>query len=63
MSFDRRAVERKYDRALAGLGERLENGPPPISFGPTIEAIVDRRIRTVVAWAITPATAPSAACE
>ena len=57
MSIDRCAVERQHKRTTTGLGQRLENCPPSISFGPTIEAIVDCRIRTVIARAIALASA------
>src|SRR6185437_11329073 len=42
---------------LAATGERFEDRLPMSALGPTIETIVDRRVRTIVGWAIAPACA------
>ncbi len=57
MSLDRCAVERQHKRVFAGLGESFKHSAPSLGLGPTIEAIVDRRVRPVFIGAITPAAA------
>jgi hypothetical protein len=54
MSFDRSRVERQHDGIFAGPGQRFEDCTPSSALGPPIEAIVDRRVRTVFARTITP---------
>jgi hypothetical protein len=54
MSFDRGRVERQHDAVFARLGQRLEDCAPSFTLGPAIEAVVDRRVRTVFARTITP---------
>ena len=54
MSFDRGRVERQHDGIFARLGQRFEDCAPSFALGPAIEAIVDRRVRTVFARTITP---------
>ncbi|KGJ71503.1 hypothetical protein BJA5080_08459 [Bradyrhizobium diazoefficiens SEMIA 5080] len=54
MSFNRGRVERQYDAVFARLGQRFEDCAPSSSLGPAIEAIVDRRVRAVFTWTITP---------
>ena len=54
MSFDRGRVERQYDGILAGLGQRFKDRAPSSALCPTIEAIVDRRVRPVFRWTIAP---------
>lgn len=50
MSFDRGRVERQRDGIFAGLGQRFKDYAPSPSLGPTIEAIVDRRVRCQIAF-------------
>ena len=54
MSFDRSRVERQRDRIFAGLGQRFKDCAPSPCFGPTVETIVDSRVRAVFTRAITP---------
>lgn len=54
VSFSRGRVERKRDGIFAGLGQRLKDRAPSSAFCPTIEAIVDRRVRPVFRGAIAP---------
>jgi hypothetical protein len=54
MSFDRGRVERQRDGIFAGLGQRFKDGAPSSSLGPTVEAIVDGRVRAIFARAVTP---------
>ncbi|MHC2519497.1 hypothetical protein ACVMHW_005379 [Bradyrhizobium diazoefficiens] len=54
VSFNRGRVERQYDAVFARLGQRFEDCAPSSSLGPAIEAIVDRRVRAVFTWTITP---------
>jgi len=54
MSFNRGRVERQHDAVFARLGQRFEDCAPSSSLGPGIEAIVDRRVRAVFTWTITP---------
>ena len=54
MSFNRGRVERKRDGIFAGLGQRFKDRAPSSALCPTIEAIVDRRVRPVFRWTIAP---------
>jgi hypothetical protein len=54
MSFDRGRVEGQYKFIFARLGQGFKYGAPSSALGPTIEAIVDRRVRAVFARAIAP---------
>ena len=57
MSFDRGRVERQRDGIFAKLGQRFKDCAPSSALGPAIEAIIDRRVRTVFARTITPSRA------
>ena len=54
MSFNRGRVERKRDGIFAGLGQRFKDRAPSSALCPTVEAIVDRRVRPVLRWTIAP---------
>jgi len=54
VSFDRSRVERQRDGIFAGLGQRFKDRAPSSALCPTIEAIVDRRVRPVFRWTIAP---------
>jgi hypothetical protein len=54
VSFDRSRVERQHDGIFATLGQRFKDGAPSSALGPTIEAIVDRRVRTVFTQTVAP---------
>jgi hypothetical protein len=54
MSFDRGRVERQRDGILAKLGQRFKDCAPSSALGPTIEAIVDGRVRAVFTRTIAP---------
>ena len=54
MSFDRSRVERQHDGIFAWLGQCFKDCAPSSALGPAIEAIIDRRVRTVFARTITP---------
>ena len=54
MSLDRGRVEREYDGIFAGLRQSFEDRTPSVTFGPAVEAIVDRRIGAVFGRAIAP---------
>ena len=54
MSFDRGRVERQRDGIFAKLGQRFKDCAPSSALGPTIEAIVDGRVRAVFTRAIAP---------
>jgi hypothetical protein len=54
MSFDRGRVERQRDGIFPKLGQRFKDGAPSSALGPTIEAIVDGRVRAVFARTIAP---------
>ena len=54
MSFDRGRIERQHDGIFAGLGQGFKDYAPSSALGPTIEAIVDRRVRPVFRWTIAP---------
>lgn len=54
MSFDRSRVERQHDGIFARFGRCLKDWAPSFALGPAIEAIVGRRVRTVLARTITP---------
>ena len=55
--LDRGGVDGQRHAVLAATGERFEDRLPMSALGPTIETIVDRRVRTIVGWAIAPACA------
>jgi hypothetical protein len=57
MCFDRGGVDGQSHAVLAAAGERFKDRLPMSALSPAIETIVDRRIRTVVGWAIAPACA------
>src|SRR6185437_13922042 len=57
MRFDRGGVDGQSHAVLAAAGERFKDCPPMPALGPAIEPIVDRRVRTIVGRAITPACA------
>ena len=54
MSFDRGRVERQRDGIFAGLGQRFKDCAPSPALSPTVEAIVDGRVRAIFTRAITP---------
>lgn len=54
MSFDRGRVERQRDGIFAELGQRFKDCAPSSALGPTIEAIVDGRVRAVFTRTIAP---------
>ena len=55
MSLDRGRVERQGDGILAELRQSFEDRTPSATFGPAIEAIVDRRVGAIFGGAIAPA--------
>ena len=55
MSLDRGGVQRQGDGAFTWLGQSFEDRLPPVFLGPAIEAIVDGRVRAVLARAVAPA--------
>src|SRR5919108_4504605 len=57
MRLDRGGVDGQSHVVFAARGERLKDRPPMSALGPAIEPIVDRRVRTKVGRAITPARA------
>ena len=57
MRLDRGGVDGQSHAVLAAAGERFKDRLPMSALSPAIETIVDRRIRTVVGWAIAPACA------
>ena len=57
MRFDRGGVDGQSHAVLAAAGERFKDRLPMSALGPAIEAIVDRRVRTIVGRAIAPACA------
>ena len=57
MRFDRRAVERQRHAILIVAGQCAEYLGPTPALRPAIEAIVDRRIGTILARTITPTPA------
>ena len=59
MSFNRGRVERQHDAVFARLGQRFEDCAPSSSLGPAIEAIVDRRVGTVLGRAVSPSRTTS----
>ena len=63
MSFDRGRVERQRDGIFAGLGQRFKDCAPSSALGPTIEAIVDGRVRAVFIADNRAIARPTAACE
>ena len=54
MSLDRSGVQRQGDGVFARLRQGLEDRAPSAFLGPAVEAIVDRRVRAVLARAIAP---------
>lgn len=54
MSLDRGRVQRQRDGIFARLRQGFEDRAPSAFLGPAIEAIVDRRVRAVLARAIAP---------
>ena len=54
MSLDRHGIERQGDCIFAKPCQGLKNCSPPVTFGPAVEAIVDRCIRPIFVWAIAP---------
>ena len=54
MSFDMRAVDGRRSKDTGAAGNGLEHRKPEALSAPTIEAIVDRRIRPVIWRAISP---------
>ena len=55
MSLDRSGVQRQDGGAFARLCQSFEDRAPSVFLGPAIEAIVDRRVGTVLARAVAPA--------
>ncbi len=55
MSLDRSGVEREHDGIFAELRQSFEDRTPSVTFGPAVEAIVDRRVGAVLRRAIAPA--------
>ena len=56
MSLDRGGIEREHDGIFAGLCQSLEDRTPSATFGPAVEAIVDRRVGAIFGGAIAPAS-------
>ena len=54
VSFDRGRIERQHDGIFARVGQRFKDCTPSSALGPTIEAIVDRRVRAVFTGTIAP---------
>lgn len=57
MDFDVRAVDRHGPDHAGRAGQRVKDGGPDALAAPPIEAVVDRRVGTVVGRAIAPAGA------
>ena len=57
MRFDRGRIDGQSQAVLAAAGERLKDRLPMSALGPAIEAIVDRRVRTIIGRKIAPASA------
>src|SRR6185369_687781 len=57
MRLDRGGVDGQSHAVLAAAGERFKDRLPMSALGPAIEPIVDRRVRTIIGWAIAPACA------
>ena len=57
MSLDGRAVQREDQSLVARLGQGFEDRAPSTASSPAIEAVVDRRIGSIVTRTITPAAA------
>src|SRR5215471_6533708 len=57
MRFDRGGVDGQSHAVLAAAGERFKDRLPMPALGPSIEPIVDRRVRTIVGRTIAPARA------
>ena len=55
--LDRGGVDGQCHAVLAAVDERFKDRLPMSALGPTIETIVDRRVRTIVGWTIAPACA------
>lgn len=54
MSLDRGGIERQGDGICAEPRQSLEDRTPSSALRPAVEAIVDRRVRAVLPWAIAP---------
>ena len=54
MGLDRGRIIRQRDAVFAWLGQRLEDCLPSSALGPPVEAIVDRRVRTIFGRTIAP---------
>jgi len=54
VSFDRGRVERQHHSVFARLCQSFKDCVPSAALCPTIEAIVDRRVRPVFTWTIAP---------
>lgn len=57
MRLDRSGVDRQGHAIISAVGQRREDSLPTSALGPAIEAIVDRRVRTIFGRAIAPARA------
>jgi hypothetical protein len=57
MDFDVRAVDRHGPNHAGRAGQRVKDGSPDALAAPSIEAVVDRRVRSIVGRAIAPARA------
>src|SRR5688572_8128946 len=55
MRFDVRAVDRCRADHTACAGQRFEYPQPDPLAAPAIEPVIDRRVRTVLDWAVAPA--------
>src|SRR5579863_1342257 len=55
MDFDVRAVDRHGPNHAGRAGQRVKDGSPDALAAPPIEAVVDRRVRSIVGRAIAPA--------
>ena len=56
MSFDRSRIQRQRYSILPQLGQGFEDGAPAATFGPAIEAVIDRRVRPVFLRTIAPSS-------
>jgi hypothetical protein len=56
MSLNRSGIERQSDGIFTKFGQNLEDRTPSPAFGPTIEAIVDGRVRTIFTRTIAPSS-------
>jgi len=55
MSLDRGRIQRQRHGVLAQLRQGFEDDTPSAALGPTIEAVIDRRVRAVFPRTIAPA--------